>query len=177
VRGRLSSILRGVEIRKIDFEPQEKTNQDFYEDSKTNLDDFRRKFDLDIEGYPSTAAVGKPAPKGTRKRAPQRPAAIVLFGKTISIRFAYEILTSVASELIKRRKLSHSNTPVRRGYACFLVNNSPKHPTGDPFKTPKEVGQGLWVEGHCSTQAAIDYAKKLLEHCSCKASDLQIIWK
>lgn len=117
----------------------------------------------------------QPRDKTGKKAAPHRPEAIVLFDKRISIRFSYEILTVVASELVRRGALSGNKVPFRRGYACFLVSNSPEHPTGDKFKLPKEVGKGVWIEGHCSTEAAIEYAKKLLEHCSYKASDLQII--
>ncbi len=179
VRARLSYIFHGVDRQETVFEPKEKTNQDSYADSKTDLDDFRKEYDLEIDGYPSTAAVGRPAPKGIRKRAaPQRPEAITLFGKTIRLEHTYDILTTVGNELIRRKALSAKDVPISAGYSRFLVHSTPKHPTGKAFEQSKPLLRHLWMETCYGTKDAIRQAKKLLEHCGYDGeSDLQIIWK
>lgn len=117
----------------------------------------------------------QPKTKPGGRKSPRRPKAIVLFDKTTPIRFSHEILTTVANELIQRRALSARNVPFPIGYARFLVNTTPHHPAGDPFRAQKKLENGFWVETHYSTNETIRRAKKLLEYCGCKASDLRIM--
>ena len=93
-------------------------------------------------------------------------------GESHELKHAFEILVNVGNWLVRQHKLSKAQCPVPIGRKRNLVNVEPKHRYGDDFLAGKKLMNGLWIETHYSTAAAIRSARYLLEHCGVPGSSL-----
>ncbi len=92
------------------------------------------------------------------------PTRMKIRGKNFDLNNSFEILVNTANWLIDQGKLRPSDCPVGIGGGKrYLVNREPKHRTGDGFRAPKKLSNGLYIEVHASTAASINYAQRLLE--------------
>ena len=92
------------------------------------------------------------------------PRTMTIGRDTFAIRNSYDILVNSAEWLIKQGKLRREHCPVTSGHKRYLVNVQPKHRYGDPFRAPKQLSNGLYIETHYSTSGCIANAKRLLKH-------------
>jgi hypothetical protein len=83
------------------------------------------------------------------KSAKVRPPFIIIFPdqQRYSIQTWKELLTSVVEWLVKTGRLTEKHLPLKtpRSTKRYIVNTSPKHPTGTDFREPKSV-LGVYVE-------------------------------
>ncbi|MEO0073498.1 MAG: hypothetical protein ABIK43_02395, partial [candidate division WOR-3 bacterium] len=89
---------------------------------------------------------------------------VLIQGESYQVGYSYEYLVHTANHLIKANKLKPSDCPVQvaRGKR-YLINTKPKHSNNVPFRAPKVLSNGLYIETHFSTAAAKDYAGRLLD--------------
>ena len=83
------------------------------------------------------------------KSAKVKPPFIIVFPdkQRYSIQTWKELLTSVVEWLVKTGRLTEKRLPLKtpRSTKRYIVNTSPKHPTGTDFREPKSV-LGVYVE-------------------------------
>lgn len=96
--------------------------------------------------------------------------------QSFSFQNAFEILVNTANWLIKQGKLHKSDCPVNisRGKR-YLINTIPKHRYGEPFRAPRNLSNGLFIESHASTVSIIDYSERLLEKFGCPKDTLKLM--
>ena len=89
---------------------------------------------------------------------------MIVGNQSFSLQNAFEILVNTANWLVRQGKLRKSDCPISisRGKR-YLVNTIPKHRYDEPFRAPRELTNGLFVETHASTVSIIDYSRRLLE--------------
>jgi hypothetical protein len=90
------------------------------------------------------------------------------------LRHSFEILVNVGNWLVREQKLTAAQCPVPIGRKRNIVHTEPKHRYGDDFLAPKKLVNGLWIETHYSTAAAIRSARHLLERFSVQGDALSL---
>jgi hypothetical protein len=118
----------------------------------------------EITSGPSEPGPGPaPGPESESRPSVGRSSTMTLQGEAFKVHWAYDFLVNTANWLIKRGKLKSSDCPVAAGHRRNLVNVEPKHKHGDPFRTPKKLEGGLYLETHWSRTDCIKHARRLLE--------------
>jgi hypothetical protein len=129
----------------------------------------------EITSGPSEPVPG-PTPVSESESRPSagRSSTMTLQGEAFDVHWAYDLLVNTANWLIKKGKLKSSDCPVEAGFRRNLVNVQPKHKRGEPFRNPKKLEGGLYVETHWSRTNCIKHAKRLLERSGYSPQVLEI---
>ncbi len=91
--------------------------------------------------------------------------AVSISGKVHSVKYVYDILLITAEWLINQGKLRKTDVPIKIGSKRYLVSERPVHPyNNNPFRGPKKLSNGLFIESAHSRVATIKQAKSLLRH-------------
>lgn len=98
---------------------------------------------------------------------------IQIQGDVIPIRYSKDILIGTANWLIKQDKLKLSDIPIEAGPKRYLINKRPIHKSGESFREPKELDNGLWIETNYSTKMCIIKSRDLLKSFGYQESDLK----
>jgi len=93
---------------------------------------------------------------------------------SFEVRYSYEILTNTAEWLVSKGKLSRSECPVPTGRKRNLVSTEPKHRSGEDFRAPKRLSNGLWIEAHYSAKNCITNGRRLLERFGYRGDMLEV---
>jgi hypothetical protein len=93
---------------------------------------------------------------------------------SFDIRNSLDILVNTGNWLIQKGKLKKSDCPIPAGYKRNLIHTEPKHKYGNPFLSPKQLSNGLWIETTYSTAGCIRTARQLLERFSLKGEILKV---
>jgi predicted type IV restriction endonuclease len=126
------------------------------------------KFELDeIKDFASEKIEGLQHKESTEwTEEPVKPLvkAIKIGADSIPCNYSYEILLQTAEWIIKHGRLKPNEAPLEAGHKRYLVNREKTHKSGENFRAPKKLSNGLWIELSMSTQSCIRYARELLEH-------------
>jgi len=130
-------------------------------------------------GYAGSSATGpaaetEPALVDEPEAGGVAPTRMRIGGRSYELRHSFEILVNVGNWLVEQQKLTKANCPVPIGRKRDLVNIEPKHRYGDAFLAPKKLTNGLWIETHYSTAAAIRSARYLLARFRVPGSSLNL---
>ena len=76
-------------------------------------------------------------------------------GREIPITKWTDLLVAVAEWIVKNGKLSVNSIP--KGRSNYLINGTPIHKNGSPFKGHKKLSNGLYIETHGSAKRICNY--------------------
>ena len=76
-------------------------------------------------------------------------------GREIPITKWTDLLVAVAEWVVENGKLSVNSIP--KGRSNYLINSSPIHKNGTPFKGHKKLSNGLYIETHGSAKRICNY--------------------
>ncbi len=87
----------------------------------------------------------------------------------------YQVVSAIVKWLWLNNYLSEENTPVLFSKNRYVVNYSPKHPTGKRFSVVGGVEETpLYIGTNRNVHSSIGAVKKLLDHCSQNHNDFSI---
>ena len=121
-----------------------------------------------IDPSPTKQSNAKTENQTKGMKRPKRPQRMQIDDVHYELRYSLEILVNTANWLIDKRNLKSSDCPIkvtrvtRRGSERVLINRKPVHPSGEEFRSPHQLKNGLYVECHASLENTIDYSKRLL---------------
>ena len=149
--------------------------------SKSDAEDLLREM-IALELQPPQAPPNQ-TPKPTPSRKPPSPLpdtgrVVVLNKEHYPVKFAYEILLQTAEWLVKQNKLNRevcSILPGEKSKKRYLIHTQPIHKSGLPFKRPKQLSNGLYLEVNYSQGKSIRLAYDLLDRYSYPSSTLRLI--
>lgn len=95
-------------------------------------------------------------------------------GKRYTLKAYADVLLRTVQWLAETNKLRRESLPVKTRGERHIVNTTPHHSSGKPFRSPKEVA-GFFVEHHWSTKALIRYSKKILERFHIDPSEVRLV--
>jgi hypothetical protein len=125
------------------------------------------KFELDeIKDFASEKIEGLQHKERTEwTEEPVKPLVkgIKIGADSIPCDYSYDILLQTAEWIIKHGRLKPNEVPIDLGHKRFLINREKTHKSGENFRAPKKLSNGLWIESSMSTQSCIRRARKLLE--------------
>ncbi len=84
--------------------------------------------------------------------------------KEVQLKYWYEILVEVAEWLARTGELSSESCPVTNSQGGGLVNVEPRERHGGPFRSHRQLGNGLFVKTHGSSITILGSTKILLKH-------------
>ena len=112
------------------------------------------------------------------RNEPPTARAVILDGKHYPIISAFEILLQTAEWLIKLKKLNRDVCPILPGENSkvrYLIHTQPIHQSGTPFKRPKLLTNGLYLDVNYSLKDSVRLAKSLLVRNGYPPTTLQLI--
>lgn len=132
-----------------------------YEDQE--IEDFMIEKIKDILSTKEEPPISAREPEGTIPGMPSQIRKMKIGDNNFDIRFSNDILVNTAEWLIRQGKLRKSDCPVVIGPKRNLVNAEPKHRYGEPFRAPRKLSNGLYIELNYSAADCINKARVLLE--------------
>ena len=110
------------------------------------------------------------------RRKTKKPKEMVLDGKSIILANpSWEIPFFVAEWLIEQGKLTPEKCPIKTRGKRYLVNVIPAH-SHRKFIQPKQLSNGLWIEGNLNYENAIRVALELLKYFNYSKDIINIIY-
>ena len=100
----------------------------------------------------SENVVPQPQPRPQPEPEPKPPTnerAVILSGERFPVNSAYEILFYTTEWLVKQNKLHYALCPISPGKLSkkrYLIHTQPVHLSGIPFRRPKQLSNGLYLE-------------------------------
>ena len=133
-----------------------------YEFERTEIEDFLKE---KISGLIEKESLSETASSEPIIPETGRPRRMKIGSEYFEIRTAKEVLIKTAEWLIRVGKLKRSDCPfnIGRAYRRYLINTEPKHRYGDPFRAPRRLSNGLYIETHHNAASCISIARQLLE--------------
>lgn len=117
-----------------------------------------------------------PLSKYAVSRGDSPPTAIKFQGvRETHIRYWNEILINVADWMLAESMLTNIPIPYPEGKRICLINTVPVHPSGEDFRSPKEIkrnGRTLYVETNLSAMGIMNKTKELLQYYEVKDQDV-----
>lgn len=113
----------------------------------------------------------------------EQPTKMNIGPKFYEIRYSNEILINTANWLIENDKLKKSDCPISAGTIRNLINVEPMHKnegkgkSGQKFRSPKTLSNGLFIETSYTTENCISCAHKLLKKYSNNRYTLEVHFK
>lgn len=139
--------------------------------SKRQTSDWLKTLDIKVR---TRSAKIAPTVPGTPTKVVSTPTKMRICRDSFEIRYSYEILTNTAEWLVTKGKLGRSDCPVAMGRKRNLVSTEPKHRSGEDFRAPKRLSNGLWIEAHYSAKNCITNARRLLERFGYRGDMLEV---
>ena len=104
------------------------------------------------------------------------PAAIRFWdGSEHTLKYWYEILTSVVKRLHSEGRLTVKDVPIGWSPKLYSVHTEPVHPTGKGFGNAKRVeGTPFLVNAHLDPKYARENTRKLLQHCDRNPAEVHL---
>ena len=97
---------------------------------------------------------------------------IEVLGEKVTGQSVPDFLSELVKLLWKKQKLQAKHLPWSLGPTRYLLNHEPRHPITDkhpdhpqgrPFKSKRQVSEGLWLESNMSRGSAMGVARALIE--------------
>ena len=113
----------------------------------------------------------------------ERPMKMNIGPNFYEIRYSNEILINTANWLIENDMLKKSDCPISAGTIRNLINVEPMHKnegkgkSGQKFRSPKTLSNGLFIETSYTTENCINCARKLLKKYSNNRHTLEVDFK
>ena len=82
--------------------------------------------------------------------------------REIRLQYWYELLVETAKWLVKTGELTATNCPVANSRGGGLINTEPREQNGAPFRSHRQLDNGLFVKTHGSSVTIIGSTKILL---------------
>ncbi len=138
----------------------------------------RDKLELKSPHAPPNQTPKPPPSRKPPSPLPDTGRVVVLNKEHYPVKSAYEILLQTAEWLVKQNKLNREVCPILPGEKSkkrYLIHTQPIHKSGLPFKRPKQLSNGLYLEVNYSQPESIRLAQSLLEHYGYQPATLQLI--
>lgn len=113
----------------------------------------------------------------------ERPTKMNIGPNSYEITYSNEILINTANWLIENDMLKKSDCPISAGTIRNLINVEPMHKnegkgkSGQKFRSPKTLSNGLFIETSYTTANCINYARELLKKYSNNRYTLEVYFK
>ena len=88
-----------------------------------------------------------------------------------------DVFVQVADHLARNGILTTLTLPNEAGKSWNFISAAPKKQDGKEFLIPECIADGIYVETHLSSKAAITYSKRLLTHCGVRPDNVELCFK